>query len=144
MKKIVGDGVMPLAYSKEESYSLKYNILFDKLSGFCLMGQDVCERETASYIKRNERYGVPLDTRKSYMKADWILWTAALTDDKEKTRALYEPVLTYLAESPSRNPFGDWYEAKTGIIEHFFNRTVVGGIFAPLLKAKNILNSGKS
>lgn len=143
LKKLVGNGIMPLAYGKEGSYSLKYNILFDKLSGFCLIGQDVCERETAYYIQKNERCGVPLDTRKSYTKADWILWAAALTDDKEKACALYEPVLVYLAETPSRNPFGDWYDAKTGIIEHFFNRTVVGGIFAPLLKEKNILNGGK-
>ena len=137
-RAIVGEGIMPLAYGQEGSYSLKYNILFDKLFGFCLIGQDVCERETAYYIEKNERYGVPLDTRRDYTKSDWILWCAALTDEKEKVRALYAPILTYLAESPSRKPFGDWYDAKTGLIEHFFNRTVQGGIFAPLLKEKGL------
>ena len=52
----------------------------------------------------------------------------------KKRQALYEPVLRYLHESPSRIPFGDWYDADSGKIEHFFNRTVQGGIFAPLLK----------
>ena len=133
-KAIVGEGIMPLAYGMEGSYSLKYNILFDKLFGFSLIGQDVCERETSYYIQKNERCGVPLDTRRDYTKSDWILWCAALTDEREKTEALYAPVLTYLAESSSRKPFGDWYDTKTGLIEHFFNRTVQGGIFAPLLK----------
>ena len=137
-RKAVGDGIMPLAYGMEGSYSLKYNILFDKLFGFELIGREVCERETSYYIGKNERYGVPLDTRRDYTKSDWILWCAALTDDREKARRLYAPVLTYLAESPSRKPFGDWYDARTGVIEHFYNRTVQGGIFAPLLKEKGL------
>ena len=129
---------MPLAYGMEGSYSLKYNILFDKLFGFELIGREVCERETSYYIEKNERYGVPLDPRRDYTKSDWILWCAALTDDREKAHALYAPVLTYLAESPSRKPFGDWYDARTGVIEHFYNRSVQGGIFAPLLKEKGL------
>ena len=48
--------------------------------------------------------------------------------------------MTYMAESPSRVPFGDWYDAKTGRIEHFFNRTVQGGVFAPLLKKTGIMS----
>ena len=134
-KRSVGDGVMPLVYGQEGTYALKYNILFDKLFGYDLIGQEVCERETSYYIEKNERYGVPLDTRETYTKADWILWAAALTDDKEKARALYMPVVRYLAETPTRVPFGDWYYAGRGDIVHFINRSVVGGIFAPLLKA---------
>lgn len=137
-KAIVGDGVMPLAYGMEGSYSLKYNLLFDKLFGFGLIGQDVCERETAYYIEKNERYGVPLDVRKDYTKSDWILWCAALTDDRVKAKALYDPLLAYLSESPSRKPFADWYDTKSSVIEHFYNRTVQGGIFAPLLKEKGL------
>ena len=137
-KALVGDGVMPLAYGQEGTYSLKYNIRFDKLAGFNLIGQDVCERETAQYIRKNGRYGVPLDPRAAYTKVDWILWTATLTDDAEKARALYAPVLEYLANTSSRKPFGDRYDTQTGVIEHFFNRTVVGGVFAPLLKTKQV------
>ena len=133
-KASVGGGVMPLAYGQSDTYSLKYNILFDKLFGFDLIGQEICERETAYYIEKNERYGVPLDTRETYTKADWILWAAALTDDREKAEALYLPVVRYLRESSTRVPFGDWYYARRGDIVHFINRSVVGGIFAPLLK----------
>ncbi len=134
-KEKVGEGVMPLAYGQEGTYSLKYNLLFDKLFGFDLIGQDVCEREVAYYLTKNNRYGVPLDTRENYTKSDWILWCAALTDDKAKAEGLYAPVLRYLEEGPVRLPFGDWYRTENGEIVHFINRTVQGGIFAPLLKA---------
>ena len=139
LKKEVGDGVMPLAYGREGTYSLKYNLLFDKLFGFDLIGQDVCEREVSYYLTKNNRFGVPLDTRENYTKSDWILWCAALTDDKEKARELYAPVVRYLEESPVRLPFGDWYRTEKGEIVHFINRTVQGGIFAPLLKASGKL-----
>ena len=137
LKAIVGEGVMPLAYGMADSYSLKYNILFDKIFGFDLFGKEVCERETSYYIEKQHRYGVPLDTRRSYTKSDWILWVAAITDDKSKRETLYKPVIEYLAQSPSRKPFGDWYDAETGVIEQFFNRTVQGGVFAPLLAESN-------
>lgn len=136
-KASVGDQIMPLAYGQQGTYSIKYNILFDKLFGFDLIGQDVCERETDYYIAKNERYGVPLDTRETYTKADWILWAAALTDDKKKAEQIYLPVVRYLSESSTRVPFGDWYYAGRGDIVHFMNRSVVGGIFAPLLKQSN-------
>ena len=139
LKKEVGDGVMPLAYGREGTYSLKYNLLFDKLFGFDLIGQDICEQEVSYYLTKNNRFGVPLDTRENYTKSDWILWCAALTDDKEKARELYAPVVRYLEESPVRLPFGDWYRTEKGEIVHFINRTVQGGIFAPLLKASGKL-----
>lgn len=134
LKSKVGSGAMPLAYGSEGTFSVKYNILFDKLFGFNLIGDEICERETDEYIKRSNRFGVPLDTRESYTKADWIMWAAALTDSKEKCEKIYNPIVAYLSETPSRVPFGDWYYSDRGDIVHFMNRSVVGGCFAPLLK----------
>ena len=131
----VGPHILPLSYGGTDTFSIKYNILFDKLFGFSLIGQEVCEAETAYYIQKSNRFGVPLDTREDYTKADWILWAAALTDDREKCEVLYSPVVNYLAQTPSRVPFGDWYYSTRGDIVHFINRSVVGGCFAPLLKA---------
>lgn len=139
LKKEAGEDVMPLAYGQKDTYSLKYNILFDKLFGFDYIGQDICEREIDHYIAKSNRFGVPLDTRENYTKSDWILWCAALTDDKTKAEKLYAPVVRYLEESPVRLPFGDWYGTEKGEIVHFINRTVQGGIFAPLLKASGKL-----
>lgn len=140
LKTLAGDGVMPLAYGQKDTYSLKYNILFDKLFGFNLIGQDVCEREVDHYIKVGNRFGTPLDTRKDYSKTDWILWCAAITDDKTKCEKLYAPIVKFLAESPSREPFIDWYGTVKGEYIMFRNRSVQGGIFAPLLKDKVLDN----
>ncbi len=133
LKKEVGNGIMPLAYGQKDSYSLKYNILFDKLFGCNLIGQDICEKEVDYYITKSNRFGVPLDTRKDYSKTDWILWCAALTEDSEKCEKLYAPIVKFLEESPSREPFIDWYGTVKGEYISFRNRTVQGGIFAPLL-----------
>ena len=138
-KALVGEGIMPLAYGQKDTYSLKYNILFDKLFGFDLIGQEICEREIDYYIDKSNRFGVPLDTRKDYTKSDWILWCAALTNDSEKCEKLYAPVVKFLAESPAREPFIDWYGTVNGEYISFRNRTVQGGIFAPLLKLKKDL-----
>ena len=139
LREMTGEGIMPLAYGQKDTYSLKYNILFDKLFGFDLFGDEMCEKEVDYYIAKNNRYGVPLDTRKSYTKSDWILWCAGLTSDAVKAEKLYAPILTYMAESPSRVAFGDWYDTETGKIEHFYNRTVQGGILVPLLKRSGIM-----
>lgn len=139
LKALAGDGVWQLAYGQENTYSLKYNVLFDKLFGFNLIGQEICERETSYYVEKSNEYGVPLDIRAAYTKSDWIMWVAALTDDSEKAKALYMPIIKFLKESPSRVPFSDWYFTDTGVYRSFKNRTVQGGVFAPLLKTCNIL-----
>lgn len=139
LKQLAGDGVWQLAYGSKDTYSLKYNILFDKLFGFNLIGQDICEREVDYYLTKNNEYGVPLDTRKAYTKSDWIMWTATLTDNKQKAQALYMPVLNFLKKSPQRVPFSDWYYTDSGEYCYFRNRAVQGGVFAPLLKYKNVL-----
>jgi len=143
LKALVGDGVIPLTYGNEGSFSLKYNALFDKLFGFDLIGPEICERETAYYIEKRNAFGTPLDTRSSYTKSDWILWCAALTDDREKAEAIYAPVIKYLEESPTRVPFSDWYYTDNGNFRYFINRSVQGGIFAPLLKASGKMKLDK-
>lgn len=134
LKEMVDGDVMPLAYGQNGTFSMKYNLLFDKLFGFGLFEKEIWEREADYYIKEANRYGVPLDTRKDYTKSDWILWCAALTDEREKAESLYAPVIKFLKETPTRLPFGDWYDTKSGKYIHFYNRTVQGGILAPLLK----------
>lgn len=122
-----------LAYDRPGSWSLKYNIIWDKFFDSGLFGADVFEREVKYYIQKCECYGTPLDNRKTYTKSDWILWCSAMTDDQEVRRKLIRPVADFLRETKSRVPFSDWYDAKTGEYCHFKGRTVQGGIFMPML-----------
>ena len=81
-------------------------------------------------------YGLPLDSRADYTKSDWILWTACLAQDVDTLRAIISPVARYLRETPSRIPFSDWYDTKTGAYIHFIGRSVQGGVYMPLLRWK--------
>ncbi len=108
-----GDHYM-LAFGSPETWSLKYNMVWDKIFGSGLFGEEVYEKELAWYEKKTGVYGVPLDSRASYTKSDWILWCAAMTQDRERQRRLIQPVADYLENSPTRVPFSDWYDSETG------------------------------
>lgn len=117
----------------EDTFGLKYNLLFDKVLDLGLFSQEFREREVDYYLKVTERFGTPIFNRKSYVKSDWTVWAAALTDDKVKRQKMLEPMVYFLQNSPLRIPFGDWYIGDTGEIRYFRARSVVGGCFALLL-----------
>lgn len=125
-----------LTFDKPGTWSLKYNMIWDTLFGLNLFPQELKEQEAARYVSLQNRYGVPLDSRNTYTKIDWILWAASLTEQPRQFGALVDRVWTFLNESPSRVPMTDWYDTVSGSHIHFRNRSVVGGLFMELLKRK--------
>lgn len=123
-----------LAFDRPGTWSQKYNLVWDRLFGFGLFPEEVLRKELAWYKGLQGKYGLPLDNRARYTKADWILWTATLADDRPTFDQFVEPVLRFLNESPSRVPFTDWYDVDTGRQVGFQARTVVGGVYMPLLR----------
>ncbi len=113
-------------------WSMKYNLVWDKLLGLHLLEDSFYEKETKSYLPRQNEFGLPLDSRADYTKSDWILWTAAMADE-ETFRAMVSPVARYLRKSDTRVPFSDWYFTSTGKYRAFIARSVQGGLFMPLL-----------
>ena len=125
---------LPLTWdSGENTFSMKYNLVFDKLLGLGLFPQEFLEREVDYYIDRMNQYGTPLDSRCGYTKSDWQMWCAALTDNEEKRRRFVKSLKSFLATSPVRIPFGDWFESEDGKTHHFVARTVQGGCFILLM-----------
>lgn len=122
-----------LTFDDPKGWSMKYNLAWGKVLGLGLLDEGFYEEELRSYLPHMNRYGLPLDSRRSYTKSDWILWTAAMADDREVFDAIIRPVADYLRESATRVPFSDWYDTITGRYEHFIARSVQGGIFMPLL-----------
>ncbi len=115
-------------------WSQKYNLVWDIVLGLGLFPADFYKEETQSYLNRQNTYGLPLDSRKTYTKSDWILWSATMAQDKETFNKLIEPLVAYLRETPSRVAFSDWYDTVTGKYEHFIARSVQGGLFMPMLR----------
>ncbi len=124
----------PITWDTDDStFSMKYNLAFDKILKLGLFSKKFYEREMDAYVEKCNRYGVPLDSRKEYSKSDWLVWAASLTDSKEKRDILINALNNYLVETKSRIPFGDWYETVSGDHVEFVARTVQGGCFILLL-----------
>ncbi len=127
-------GCYRLAFDQPETWSVKYNLVWDKLFGLNVFDADIFETEVKGYLNRINRFGLPLDCRKDYSKSDWQMWSTVLTDDKEYEKAIIDAMWTCMDEIRERVPFSDWYYTSTPHMVGFQNRTVQGGLFINLLK----------
>ena len=123
-----------LAFDQNNSWSIKYNLVWDKLFGLDIFDKDIFETEVSYYKTQMNEYGLPLDCRNLYAKTDWQMWSTVLTNDKEYTAMTVSAMLKMLAKTPDRVPFTDWYFTHNSRQRCFQNRTVQGGLFINLLK----------
>lgn len=125
-----------LTFDNKNTWSQKYNLVWDKVLGLKLFPQKVYDTETNYYLTKINKFGIPLDSRKTYTKNDWIVWSATFAPQKEQFEALIKPLYTHALETPSRVPLNDFYDSRTGIRENFKARSVVGGFYMKMLADK--------
>lgn len=123
-----------LAFDAPGTWSQKYNLVWDTLLDLNLFSPEVARREVAFYLTKQKKYGLPLDCRAEYTKLDWTVWSASLAEDPADFAALLDPLYLWLNETPSRVPMTDWFLTTDGRQMNFQARSVVGGLFLPLLK----------
>jgi len=129
-----------MAFGENDTWSIKYNMVWDKIFGFELFS-DIYKTEADFYMSKLQKYGIPLDSRGTVAKNDWIMWAAALCDNSSDRDAVVESLWNMINETKTRVPIPDHYDVETGeqwrwaeyyTWQGFQNRSVVGA-FAILM-----------
>jgi len=136
VKRAMEGGKLRLTFDKKSSWSLKYNMIWDFIFGLGLFDETIAKNEIAHYYLKENKYGVPLDSRKTFTKSDWLMWVSALDKSGEATEKFAKDLVGMLANTKNRVPFTDWYETKNAKMCWMWHRTVLGGLWMPLLRAK--------
>jgi hypothetical protein len=127
-----------LAFDNPGTWSQKYNLVWDDLLDLHLFDPQIKRTELAFYKTKLNRYGLPLDIRKSYTKLDWQIWTATMSETPEQFQAFMTPIANWVNETPTRVPLTDWYDTVDGKQVGFQARSVVGGVFIKALADREI------
>ena len=125
-----------LAFDRPNTWSQKYNMVWDKLWNINIFPNNAMQKEVKFYLTKQNKYGLPLDVRKDYTKNDWIMWTAAMASDNKTFLKFVDPIYDYINETQSRVPISDWYDTKTGLMVGFKARSVIGGFWMKVLADK--------
>ena len=131
-----GDLHYRLAFDRENTWSQKYNMVWDKLWNTSLFPNNAMLTEVNYYLKKQNQYGLPLDSRKDYTKSDWIMWTAAMSPDRKSLEKFIDPLYQYVHNTETRVPISDWYDTVTARKTGFMARSVIGGHWMPVFAAR--------
>ena len=137
-KAAVGDGTYRLTFDNRDTFSMKYNAVWDGIFGLNIFPDNMWTDEIKGYEKHFNPYGLPLDSRSDCTKSDWMIWTATLSDNQEFFKKTVDALWLNYNLSPSRVPLNDLFSTVTSLQIHFQHRSVQGGIFIRLLKDKKI------
>jgi len=132
--KVAADGDhFRLAFDKPNTWSQKYNLVWDKILGLNVFPPEVAQKEVAHYKKVMQRYGVPLDSRTHLTKSDWSFWSASLADNQADFETIISPIYDYLNHTTARSPFPDSYVTDDIHSDGMHARPVIGGVFIKML-----------
>ena len=122
-----------LTFNEGDTWSQKYNLVWDKILGYNVFDPEIASKEVAYYLTKQNEYGLPLDCRKGYSKSDWIVWSATMSPDKATFEQFIAPLHKFYGETTDRIPMSDWYNTDSKTHVGFRARSVVGGYWIKML-----------
>ncbi|WP_291595972.1 glutaminase family protein [Bacteroides sp.] len=125
-----------LAFDRKNTWSQKYNMVWDKMWNLNLFPNNVIGKEINYYLTKQNTYGLALDSRKEYTKSDWIIWSASMSPDKATFEKFIDPLYRYVDETTTRVPISDWHHTDSGEWVGFKARSVIGGYWMKVLMDK--------
>jgi hypothetical protein len=142
------DTHVKLDYQDDSSWGTLYNLIFDRLLNLKLVAEEIYDKQDAFYPTKQNKYGVPLDSRFSWQKSDWAMFASA-TASVTSTRDMWiEDLYRFVSNGKTDAPFTDLMETRTGDFPkepfaprvRFIARPVVGGHFMhlALIKANKV------
>ncbi|MDR3185676.1 MAG: DUF4965 domain-containing protein [Christensenellaceae bacterium] len=129
---------MAMTIDNRDSWSLKYNLIWDKIFETNLFNADFLNREIEFYKTKILPYGIQLDSRSACAKTDWEIWVAAL-GDIDFIKDISASIVKMLAESKDRVPFTDRYDVVNANYQEFCHRSVQGGLW--MVAYKDIISN---
>jgi len=118
-----------LQYDLPNTWSQKYNLIYQTILSLDLFPSDLEKIESKYYATRMHDFGIPLDSRSNLTKADWSAWTVALSDDKQLENTVWDKFYKFANETPDRGPLSDCFDVSNGRVVHFHARPVMGALF---------------
>lgn len=125
-----------LTFDKHGTWSQKYNMVWDLLLQTNIFPATIAENEIAYYLTKQNKYGLPLDSRELYTKSDWVMWTATLSSDRATFEKFVAPIYRFMNVTPDRVPMSDWSWTHEPRQRGFQARSVIGGYFIKMLEEK--------
>ncbi len=122
-----------LAFDQPNTWSQKYNLVWDSILDLNIFPPSVAEKEVAFYRSKMLPFGLPLDSRTHLTKTDWSYWSATLARDLDNFQVLTDPIYNYLNTTPTREALVDSYVTDDIKSNGMHARPVVGGIFIKML-----------
>ncbi len=136
-----------LAFDQPGTWSQKYNLVWDTILDFHLFPPEITKKEVAYYKLKSQAFGFPLDSRHTYTKLDWEVWSSNLADTPSDFDGLMASVYNFVDRTPVDVPLTDWYEVDSGRPVtynedgqevSFRARPVVGAVFIRVLNNPSV------
>lgn len=132
--QVAGDGDhYRLAFDKPNTWSQKYNLVWDKILGLNVFPAKVAQQEVAFYLTQLQPYGLPLDSRTKLSKTDWSVWSATMAESQADFEKIVSPIYDFLNTTGVRLPLVDSYYTNKKDSGDFRARPVVGGVFIKMV-----------